>query len=96
MKALEILKIKGIPVRIHNSWFFILILFTIISKGQISNYYQYNISDFVGYISGFLVSFLLFVSVIFHELGHCYIASQEGLKVKNVTLFFLGGVTHLE
>ncbi len=43
----------------------------------------------------FYISFL-FLSVLLHELAHSFVAIGEGLKVKDITLFFLGGMANLE
>jgi Zn-dependent protease len=44
----------------------------------------------------FLTALLLFVSVLLHELGHSLVALSQGVKVRSITLFLLGGVASVD
>tara|TARA_Y100001968_G_scaffold331168_1_gene384976 strand:+ start:14544 stop:15794 length:1251 start_codon:yes stop_codon:yes gene_type:complete len=92
----EILRIKGIPLRLHSSWFVILFLFTWTAKEQISNLSEVVIPTWLSWGIGFITSVLLFLSVLLHELGHSFMAIHEGVKVRSITLFFLGGVAKVD
>src|SRR5690348_17963489 len=49
----------------------------------------------VDWIVGIVSAFLLFVSVLIHELSHSYIAKKNGLPITRITLFFFGGVSEM-
>jgi Zn-dependent protease/CBS domain-containing protein len=44
---------------------------------------------------GISSAFILFVSVLLHELSHSYIATRNGLPIARITLFFFGGVSEM-
>ncbi len=96
MEGWELLKIKGIPLRVHPSWFFILVLFTWTAKGQLANALTDPLPAWMIWGSSFATSLLLFCSVVLHELGHSLVALNEGVKVRSITLFLLGGFARVE
>ena len=96
MEDWEILKIRGIPLRVHSSWFVILFLFTWSAKGQISSLSEESMPIWISWGIGLITSLMLFVSVLLHELGHSLMALHEGVKVRSITLFFLGGIAKVD
>ena len=84
----------GIPLRLHFSWFLILLLFT------------YSLAMFLGELRpwwsaterwgiALAGSTMLFVSVVAHELSHSLVALRYGIRVKAITLFMFGGAAHI-
>ena len=96
MGSWEVMKIKGIPLRIHPSWFLIFLYFTLSAKDQFETLFDGQVSIWNGWLIGAFTSVLLFLSVLLHELAHSFVAIGEGIKVKDITLFFLGGMANLE
>ncbi|ABX08471.1 site-2 protease family protein [Prochlorococcus marinus] len=90
------MRIRGIPIRVHPSWFLILFVFTCASQGQISNLFDSELPVLLSWGIGFLTSLLVFASVVLHELGHSFMAMHEGIKVRSITLFLLGGVARID
>lgn len=87
-------RVLGIPVRVHLSWFIVLVIATV-SFGQ-----QFDASEGVaigplGFVAGFVSAMLLFVSVLLHELGHCVFARYFGIHVRQIQLFIFGGVAEI-
>jgi Zn-dependent protease len=48
------------------------------------------------WIAGAIGALLFFVSLLVHEVGHALVAKDEGIGVKGISLWLLGGVAHLE
>ncbi|MCX7743536.1 MAG: site-2 protease family protein [Flavobacteriales bacterium] len=85
---MELLKVKGIPIRIH--WSFILIL------GYVA-YVNYKAgSQFNEIVWAIIYVLTLFLCVTLHELGHALAALRYGVKTKSITLYPIGGVAALE
>ncbi|MFL0733176.1 MAG: site-2 protease family protein, partial [Prochlorococcus sp.] len=92
----QLMKIQGIPLRVHPSWFVVLLLFTWISQKQVLAAAETSLPVWISWSLGFITALLLFMSVLLHELGHSLVALREGVKVRSITLFFLGGVAKVE
>ncbi len=96
MGSWEVMKIRGIPLRVHPSWFLVFLYFTLSAKDQFVTLLDGQASIWNGWVIGAFTSSLLFISVLLHELAHSFVAIGEGLKVRDITLFFLGGMANLE
>jgi len=92
----DVMKIRGIPLRIHPSWFLVFLYFTLSARDQFETLLDGQPSIWNGWVIGAFTSSLLFLSVLLHELAHSFVAIGEGLKVRDITLFFLGGMANLE
>ena len=90
------MRIGGIPLRVHPSWFIILVLFTLAFQSEVAQLPEAQGLVWATWLTGFLTALLLFVSVLLHELGHSVMAIREGVKVTSITLFLLGGVARVE
>lgn len=91
----QLLTIRGIPLRIHPSWFVVLLLATMAFQ---SNYARagFGLSESSQWLYALVTALLLFVSVVLHELGHSLVALSQGVKVRSITLFMLGGVASVD
>lgn len=92
----QLLKIRGIPLRIHPSWFVILLLATLGFEQQYGLQLAGQASAVSLWLLALATALLLFVSVLLHELGHSLVAIAHGVKVRSITLFLLGGVASVE
>ena len=88
-------RILGIPVRIHYTlWLVFLLIAWSLAYGYMPR--QYPGLDAITYWAiGIASAFLLFVSVLVHELAHSYVAKKNGLPIARITLFFFGGVSEM-
>lgn len=92
----QLFTIRGIPLRIHPSWFVILLLATLAFADQ----YRISLNGIASpaalWLFAFLTALLLFASVLLHEMGHSLVALSQGVQVRSITLFLLGGVASVE
>ena len=96
MRGWQILKIWGVPFKIHPYWIVLLFLFSWSISDQINLTSSDIFNKQEAWIIGFFTSFLLLCSIIFHQIFHTYICISEGVKIKNITFFFLGAVLQIE
>lgn len=80
----------GIPLYLDPSWFFILVLVTLVNAREI------DAPGIWSWIAGLAIALLMFSSVLLHELGHSVAALKQGIKVNSITLFLFGGVAAIE
>ncbi len=51
----------------------------------------------LSFLSGYFdYTFVLIISIIIHELGHCIVGSLLKMKVKEIEIYLFGGITKLE
>ncbi len=96
MRSWQIFKIWGIPFKVHPYWFAILFLFSwsISNQVNLTSGDIYNIRE--SWIIGFLTSFFLLSSIIFHEVFHTFVSLNQGVKIKKITFYFLGAILQIE
>ncbi len=92
----QLLKIRGIPLRIHPSWFVILLLATAAFQQDYTASLASTLNAGELWALGLVTAVLLFLSVLLHELGHSLVALAHGVQVRSITLFLLGGVASVE
>ena len=93
--SLNIGRIIGIPVRIHYTlWFVLLLIAWSLAEGYMPQHYP-TLDRTTDWAIGIVSAIILFVSVFLHELSHSYIAKKNGLPITRITLFFFGGVSEI-
>ena len=96
MRSWQVLKIWGIPFKIHPYWIVLLFLFSWSISDQINLTSGDIFNDQEAWLIGFFTSFFLLCSIILHQIFHTYICLREGVKIKNITFFFLGAILQIE
>ncbi|MDE2900990.1 MAG: site-2 protease family protein [Chloroflexota bacterium] len=87
-------RILGIPVSVSYTWFVVLGLVSYVLFGQLSMQLpRWDMLPLVGMAAA--TGLLFFVSVLAHELAHSLTATRHGIPVRGITLFMLGGVSHI-
>lgn len=86
--SFQIARISGINIKVHISFFLVLLLGGMQWAGVGDNGVQ-------GFLFGAVLMILLFTCVTLHELGHSLVAQRFGIPVHEITLLPLGGVAQL-
>ena len=80
--TVRVLTIRGIPINVHVSW---LVIYGLITWTLAIGYFPHALPDLPAtayWANGLLAAFLLFVSVLLHELSHSFVAMAHGLSVR--------------
>ncbi|KPJ64948.1 hypothetical protein AMJ44_11805 [candidate division WOR-1 bacterium DG_54_3] len=95
-KSFRLITLFNIPVEINYSWFIILglVVFTL-ARGYFP-YTNPELSTLTHWIMALIAAFLLFASLLAHELSHSLVAKRHKLPIHGITLFVFGGVAHME
>lgn len=88
-------RVAGISIGLHYSWFIIALLIAL-SLGQHFRMVNPRWSDTMLWSAAILTSVLFFLALLLHELAHSLLAKARGLRVREITLFALGGVSQIE
>jgi Zn-dependent protease len=85
--SMNLFRVRGIQLAVHYSFF--LLLAYVAWEGWLEQSW-----------SGALVSVALvvafFVCVVLHELGHCFVARRNGIRVPRILLMPIGGMAEFE
>jgi Zn-dependent protease len=92
----QLFRVRGIPLRIHPTWFLILLAATWAFERHYRQILATTLPEAGLWLVALATALLLFVSVLLHELGHALVALSQGVRVRSITLFLLGGVASVE
>jgi len=87
--SIHLFTVRGIAIRVHVT-FPLILIWGALQFGPLSG------RGLNGAVFGLIVTLLLFVVVVLHELGHSVAAQYYGVKVKRIVLLPIGGVAELE
>lgn len=91
----------GIPVKIHLSLLLILPFFAwafgsnIIYLTETTNIARRELI-LNPYLLGLIMSIMLFISILIHELAHSLVARTKDVKTTDITLMLFGGLANIE
>ena len=91
--SIQLVRILGIRIGASPSWFVFLFLIVYLFSGQYRD--ALGGARDQAYLVAVVVAFLLFLSIIVHELGHALQARREGIDVLGVDLWLFGGLARL-
>ena len=93
--SFTVARIRGIPIGVHLTWAIAVVMITwSLAAGYFPQEYPGWLPRDYWFV-GAAAALLLFISVLFHELCHSFVAQARGLAVKSITLFIFGGVSNI-
>jgi Zn-dependent protease/predicted transcriptional regulator len=94
-RGFRVSTIFGIPIRVDLSWVLIVSLLTL-NLTQVFGRDFPHLSLPVHIAMGLAASFLLFASVLAHELSHAVVALRCDVRIRGISLFIFGGAAEME
>jgi len=91
-----LLTIRGIPVGVDWSWFFVLFLIIWLLSGFYRDVLGTSQDSLEPYVLAVVSAFGFFASILLHELGHAAIAVRNKIGISQITLWMFGGVASLD
>lgn len=88
-------RVFGIRIGLHYSWFLIA-FFIVVSLSAQFRITNPSWSQLTILTLALATGLLFFVFLLLHELSHSIFAKSQGLPVREITLFALGGVSQIE
>jgi Zn-dependent protease len=92
----RIARLFGIDINVHASWFVILLIVVVSLAFSVFPSAFPGWNEATTLTVSIVAALLLFASVLAHELAHSLVAQAQGISVKSITLFLLGGVSSIE
>lgn len=96
LRGTRIGTIAGIEVRFHWSLVFVAGLLTLSLSSFLTSTSSLALSTPAALFLGVTGAVVFLASVLAHELGHAVVALREGVGVRRITLWLLGGLAELE
>jgi Zn-dependent protease len=88
-------RLFGIEFYLDYSWFLIAAVITYTCRNTVFEGGMPGYSSTVYWVMGSTATFLFFVSLLLHELGHSLVSQRCGIPVSRITLLFIGGVAEI-
>ncbi len=93
-QGLRIGSVFGIPLYVRASWFPIVVILAVLKGGAWAEAYGWSLP--IAAVTGLIGAISLFGSVLLHEIGHSLVAKAQGIPVRSISLFLLGGVAEID
>lgn len=93
--SVQVGKVKGIPVRLHFTLIIAILLISFTLASDFMPYYFPHLSSAEYWAIGVAGAFIMFASVLVHEVAHSVLAERYGVKVREIVLFVFGGVSDI-
>lgn len=92
--SVRIGSVAGVPVHVRASWVVVAVVIAVLIEPRVE-----AVQPGLGagkYLAGLAFAVLLYLSILLHEASHAVMATRVGLRVRSISLEFLGGTTEIE
>jgi Zn-dependent protease/CBS domain-containing protein len=93
--AIRIGSIGGVDVLVRWSWFLMAVLIAFLLIPMIEDAAP-QLTGGLTFVAGVAFAVLLALSLLLHELSHAWMSQHYGIRVRSITLHFIGGVTAID
>jgi Zn-dependent protease/CBS domain-containing protein len=93
--AIRVGSIGGVDVLVRWSWFLMAFLIALVLAPMIEDAAP-QLEGGLTFVAGIAFAVLLALSLLLHELSHAWMSRYFGIKVRSITLHFIGGVTAID
>ncbi len=93
--AIRVGSIGGVDVLVRWSWFLMAVLIAVLLMPAIEEVAP-QLKGPLTLVAGASFAVLLALSLLLHELSHAWMSQHFGIRVRSITLHFIGGVTAID
>ena len=96
LRSWQVLNLWGIPFKIHSSWIILFLFFswTISNQVNLTSADIYTLGE--SWLIGFFTISLFLGTIIINQIVHTFVCIRQGMKIKNITFYFLGAILQTE
>ena len=91
-----LLTLRGIPIGVDWSWFFVLFLIIWLLSGYYRDILGSTQDSIEPYLLAVASAFGFFASILLHELGHAIVGQRNQIGISSITLWMFGGIATLD
>ncbi len=91
-----LLTVRGIPIGVDWSWFFVLFLIIWLLSGYYRDILGSTQDSVEPYLLAVASAFGFFASILLHELGHAIVGQRNQIGISSITLWMFGGIATLD
>ena len=95
-RKFTLLTVRGIPVGVDWSWFFVLFVVIWFLSGYFRDELGSPQDSTEPYALAVVTAIGFFASILLHELGHAIVALRNGIGISQITLWMFGGIAGLK
>ncbi len=95
-RSFRIFTLFGTPVRVNYTWPIAPIFITVALGTVLAEDLEFSGGLALGYGFSAIIALSLTAAILLHEFAHVLVARRFGIRASAITLFALGGVSHID